>query len=101
MLIAQPPAVDLPLELSVHLAQPDALPELHVQQLLAEPRAPLVRVQETVIIHPSIISASINTKYEHELGNSRLLLSDEVFSKNHLLSQTDEKLKYLCCEVMN
>ena len=53
-----PPAVDLPLELSVHLAEPHALPELHVQQLLAEPRAPLVRVQKAVIVHPGIIRAS-------------------------------------------
>ena len=53
-----PPAVDLPLELSVHLAEPHALPQLHVKQLLAEPWAPLVRVQETVIVHPGVIHAS-------------------------------------------
>ena len=52
------PAVDLPLQLPVHLAQPDALPELHVEQLLAEPRAPLVRVQQAVIINPGVIRAS-------------------------------------------
>ena len=52
------PAVDLPLQLPVHLAQPDALPELHVQQLLAEPGAPLVRVQQAVIINPGVIRAS-------------------------------------------
>ena len=52
------PAVYLPLQLPVHLAQPDALPELHVEQLLAEPRAPLVRVQQAVIINPGVIRAS-------------------------------------------
>ena len=55
------PAVDLPLELSVHLAQPDALPELHVQQLLAEPRAPLVRVQQAIIVNPGVIRTSEKT----------------------------------------
>ena len=55
------PAVDLPLQLSVHLAQPDALPELHVQQLLAEPRAPLVRVQQAIIVNPGVIRTSEKT----------------------------------------
>ena len=59
--ISTEPAVDLSLQLPVHLAQPDALPELHVQQLLAEPRAPLVRVQQAIIVNPGVIRTSEKT----------------------------------------
>ena len=65
------PAVDLPLELSVHLAQPDALPELHVQQLLAEPRAPLFRVQQAIIVNPGVICTSENIYTKHKTEKIR------------------------------
>ena len=65
------PAVDLSLQLPVHLAQPDALPELHVEQLLAEPRAPLVRVQQAVIVHPGVIRASKNNHTKNKTEKNR------------------------------
>ena len=56
--LAPVPAVDLSLQLPVHLLQLDAVPQLRVQQLLAEPLPAVLQAQETRVVHSGVIVTS-------------------------------------------
>ena len=52
------PAVDLTLELSVHLLKLDAVPQLGVEQLLAEPLPSVLETEEAGVVDPGVIARS-------------------------------------------
>ena len=52
------PAVDLTLELSVHLLKLDAVPQFGVEELLAEPLPSVLQAEEAGVVHSGVIGRS-------------------------------------------